>query len=142
MARNLEDAYKRCYSVSRYAKGRTDYYGIEVFPESEDGCTYKLRITFKSGERYCCMELGCHFDFWRKEGWQRLRRELASLGLADLGTLRISSLEVHVEEGACFGLRFPGDGDTHLQPAQKAWSSSIGPFEEAEPRLTDEMRCR
>lgn len=141
ISRKLEEAYRLCYSNSIYAPGRTDYYDFVVNPETDDGRRYILAITFKNGESYCCAEPGCHFGFWTAADWARLRSKLRSVGLEFLGPLSITKVHVMVEPGAVLGLRFPGDTSSpNLRALHKGFSYSIGPFDESDPRLCDNMR--
>jgi len=69
--------------------GRTDYYGFEITKVSEDGAKIDLTWSFKDGERYCCVEPGCHTNAGSlnvserglvsvKKWWARLRSHLSN----------------------------------------------------------------
>lgn len=125
----VEQAYGQCYLWTRYAPGRADYYGFEVIPQSEDGRVYQLNITFKSGEKYCCNELGCHFGFWGKADWVRFRAYLPAVGLADIGPLTITKIKVKIEQGSFWGVGVRGLPE--LLPSNEQEYERVGPFDEA-----------
>lgn len=131
VANLLSEAYRRRFANSRYAPGRTDYYGFEVIPKSDDGCIYDLIITFKKGEQYCCLESACHFGFWRAEDWSRLRNEFPDLGLQELDPLHIETVRVIVEEGVLHGLGYVHDSSQLIESGQQSYE--LGPFDESNP---------
>jgi len=62
-------------------EGRLDYYGFEVTKISDDGSIIDLKWTFKTTEKYCCIELGCHASYGDKKWWKILRDRLLVDGI-------------------------------------------------------------
>ncbi len=131
VTQKLEKAVCRCFSVSIYANGRDDYYGFTVSSFDSMLSSLELVVRFKSGERYCCAEAGCHLGFWDECWWQRFRNALNCEGIGDLSPLTIDRVTVIVETGAMLGLRDPNDSSA-LCP-ETEWSYALGPFSEANP---------
>jgi hypothetical protein len=97
-------------NTSYFGGGGPGYYGVRLENIARDGSELDLIVTFQAGERYCCSEPGCHFDFRSTETWSGVRRDMDVQGLRALPLPRIHILRVVVEEGALFdpgGLRFP-----------------------------------
>ncbi len=93
-----------------FGGGGPGYYGVRLENIAPDGSELGLIVTLRSGERYCCSQPGCHFDFNSAETWSGLRGDMDAQGLRGLPLPRIHSLRVVVEEGALFdpgGLRSP-----------------------------------
>jgi hypothetical protein len=59
-----------------------------------------LTLTFKSGERYCFAEPGCHTGFHASESWRAQREIFGRYGLADLPPVTVRRLVEVVERGA------------------------------------------
>ncbi len=93
----LEQAFCARFSHSVYAPGRKDYYDFEVRNLDAEQAAFDLLVMFKRGERYCCMEPGCHFGLWTLKDWQLIRAELARVGLGELPPLTIRRFRVQVE---------------------------------------------
>ena len=97
-------------NTSYFGGGKPGYYGVRVENLVPDGSELELVLTFRSGVRYCCPELGCHCDFRSVGFWSRLRDGMDARGLVSLPLPRIRTVRVVVEDGAIFdpgGLRVP-----------------------------------
>jgi hypothetical protein len=93
-----------------FGGGGPGYYGVRLEDIAPDNSALDLILTFRSGERYCCPELGCHFDLRGAAFWSGLREGMDTHGLGDLPLPTIRTVRVVVEEGVTFdpgGLRFP-----------------------------------
>jgi hypothetical protein len=93
-----------------FGGGGPGYYGVRLEDIAPDGSELDLIVTLRAGERYCCSQPGCHFDFCSAETWSELRRDMNARGLRELALPRIRMLRVVVEGGALFdpgGLRSP-----------------------------------
>jgi len=42
----------------------------------------ELTLTFRAGSEYCCSELGCHLNLSEEMRWDRLRQDLAAIGVS------------------------------------------------------------
>lgn len=103
----LQQAIRALFARNRshFGAGGPEYYGVEVLNVSDDGSQFDLALTFKTGTRYCCMELGCHLPFAlhgaNKAKWiKRFRQLMTNRGYAELGPITINNVHVIVEEGA------------------------------------------
>jgi hypothetical protein len=93
-----------------FGGGGPGYYGVHLEHIAPDGSELDLIVTLRAGERYCCSQTGCHFDFCSGRSWSELRGDMDAHGLRGLPLPRIRILRVVVEEGAMFdpgGLRLP-----------------------------------
>jgi hypothetical protein len=100
MHQQLATVFIEYFATNRAAGGRRDYYGVQVDGVADDGSELELTLTFKSGERYCCAESGCHTGFQWSESWRRLRTLFGRHGLAELPPVTIRRLRGVVERGA------------------------------------------
>jgi hypothetical protein len=120
MREQLMVAFIDYFASNRAAGGRRDYYGVQVDGVADDGSELELTVTFKSGERYCCCESGCHTGFHSSESWRRLRALFGRHGLVEIPPVTIRLLRGVVEPGAllrcnlAFGLEEDvGEGFTY-----------------------------
>jgi hypothetical protein len=93
-----------------FGGGGPSYYGVRLEDIAPDGSELDLIVTLRAGERYCCSQPGCHFDFCSAQTWSGLRGDMDAQGLRELALPRIRILRVVVEAGALFdpgGLRSP-----------------------------------
>jgi hypothetical protein len=93
-----------------FGGGGPGYYGVHLENIAPGGSELDLMVTLRAGEKYCCSQPGCHFDFCSAETWSGLRGDMDAQGLRELPLPRIHILRVVVEEGALFdpgGLRSP-----------------------------------
>lgn len=91
-------------------EGGSGDYGVRLENVAPDGSALDLILTFRSGERYCCPELGCHCDLRDEAWWSELREDMDTHGLGELPLPTIRTVRVVVEEGATFdpgGLKIP-----------------------------------
>src|SRR4051812_15910653 len=85
-----------------FGGGGPNYYGVRLENIAPDGSALDLILTFRSGERYCCPELGCHCDFRDAGYWSELREGMDTHGLGESPLPTIRAVRVVVEEGATF----------------------------------------
>jgi|GEM_PF-1779889 len=107
-----------------FGGGGPGYYGVSLENVAQDGSELDLVLTFRSGERYCCSELGCHCDIRGAGYWTDLRQGMDAHGLGGLPLPTIRTVRVVVEEGSTFdpgGLRNP-------PLTSKGWVYEDGPF--------------
>lgn len=93
-----------------FGEGGPGYYGVRLEDITPDGSALDLILTFRSGERYCCPELGCHCDLRGAGYWAELRDGMDAQGLGGSPLPTIRTVRVVVEEGATFdpgGLLIP-----------------------------------
>ena len=93
-----------------FGGGGPGYYGMRPEKIAPDGSDLDLIATLRAGERYCCSQPGCHFDFSSAGTWSELRGVMDAHGLRELPLPRARVLRVVVEEGAPLdpgGLRSP-----------------------------------
>lgn len=93
-----------------FGGGGPGYHGVRLEKIAPDGSELDLIVTFRAGEKYCCSQQGCNFDFRSAWTWSKLRGDMDSQGLRGLPLPRIRVLRIVVEEGALFdpgGLRNP-----------------------------------
>ena len=100
MYRDLVATINQYFARNPAARGRPGYYGVRVDNVAEDCSEFDLTLTFKSGERYCCAEPGCHTGFQALECWPELREVFGSHGLAAVPPVTIRRLTGVVERGA------------------------------------------
>jgi hypothetical protein len=102
MHKQLTVALVEFFSANQAARGRRDYYGVRIDKVADDDSVFDLTLTFKSGERYCCCEDGCHAGFALNDSrcWRRLREVFGRQGLADIPPVTIRRLHGVVEHGA------------------------------------------
>lgn len=116
-----------------FGAGGPGYYGVDVTQVTNDGSQFDLILTFKSGSRYCCTELGCHLPFAiggsGKPKWiTQFRRRLRLLGLSPPGPITINNVHVIVEDGViCDSGRYR----TFITPNRSEYDD--GPFFEVDP---------
>lgn len=73
-------------------------YGVSA---TLNGGVINLELTFRAGSVYCCYEWGCHLALHSGVRWEKLRRALASHGVAVPARLKLR-LSCVIEEGAVF----------------------------------------
>ena len=59
-----------------FGQGGPSYYGVRLENIAPDGSELDLIVTLRAGERYCCSQPGCHFDFSSAETWSGLRGDM------------------------------------------------------------------
>jgi hypothetical protein len=84
MEQRLTAAFTEFLARNRSAGGRPDHYGVCVDGAAEDGSAFDLTLTFRSGERYCCAEPGCHLGLYDPEVWRSLREVIGRHGLVGI----------------------------------------------------------
>jgi hypothetical protein len=87
-----------------FGGGGPGYYGVRLENIASDGSEFELILTFRSGVRYCCVELGCHCGIRSPRYWSGLRKEMDTHGLGELPLPTIGIVRVVVEEGALIDL--------------------------------------
>jgi hypothetical protein len=107
MRAELTAAFIEYLSRNLGAHNRRDYYGLQIDRAAADGSQFELTLTFKSGERYCCSEPGCHTGLHDSEPWPYLREVFAQRGLAGIPTMTVTKLVGIVEPGTVFGWGVP-----------------------------------
>ena len=123
--KGLADAFAALCSQNANPDGRTVSYGFRAENLTDDCACFDLIVTFKAGEKYCCMEWGCHFGLLSDPAdWRRIRRVLRDRGLEWLPLLTIRRLRVIVEEGALF------DHQRQNYAPAKAFTYDVGLFSE------------
>src|SRR4051794_8011688 len=100
MERWLTATFTEFLARNLRAGGRPDYYGVRVDGAAEDGSAFDLTLTFRSGERYCCAEPGCHLGLNDPQVWRDLREVLGRHGLAGIPPMTVRRLRGVVEPGA------------------------------------------
>jgi hypothetical protein len=110
---------------------------LDVSGVSDDGRVISLRITFRAGERYCCVSPACGFPraFFGTE-WVRLRQLLRREGVEPAGPIRFV-VRVVCEAGALFADR-PGEADTSYSPVENAYWNEYE-TDEDHPRRTQRV---
>jgi hypothetical protein len=109
-----------------FGGGGPGYYGVRLEDIAPDGSELDLVLTFRSGERYCCVELGCHCDLRGAWYWSELRDEMGAHGLGGFPLPKVRNVRVVVEEGAFFD---PGGARAPLKSEGFAYAD--GPFSPA-----------
>ena len=87
-----------------FGGGGPGYYGVRLENVAPDGSELDLILTLRSGERYCCFELGCHLGVRGTRYWSELRQEMDASGLGDQPLPKIRIIRVVVEDGALVDL--------------------------------------
>jgi hypothetical protein len=108
-------------NTPHFGGGGPGYYGVRLENIASDGSEFDLVLTFRSGVRYCCIELGCHCGIRSPRYWSGLRKQLDAHGLCELPLPTIRSVRVVVEQGALIDLGGVPRGD-------KSWEYEEGPF--------------
>jgi len=107
-----------------FGGGGPGYFGVyleNIVPASFE---LDLIVTLRAGERYCCSEPGCHFDFNSVETWSELREHMNAQGLRERSLPRIHILRVVVEEGVLFD-----PGGLRSSPLKsRGYAHEYGPF--------------
>jgi len=93
-----QEHIERAFSTTLHSFRRpgTARLGVTVGLANDLGNELDVTITFLAGQRYCCFEHGCHYDFGRARFWRRLREEMAGLNCQPLEIIRH---RVNVESG-------------------------------------------
>jgi hypothetical protein len=91
-------------NTPHFGGGGPGYYGVRLEDVAPDGSELDLILTLRSGERYCCLELGCHFGIGGTRYWSGIREEMDASGLGDLPVPTIRVIRVVVEAGALIDL--------------------------------------
>ena len=91
-------------NTPHFGGGGPGYYGVRLEDVSPDGSELDLILTLRSGERYCCVQLGCHLGIRGPEYWSGLREEMEASGLGDLPLPTIRVIRVVVEDGTLIDL--------------------------------------
>jgi hypothetical protein len=112
-------------NTPHFGGGGPGYYGVRLEHMASDGSEFDLVLTFRSGVRYCCIELGCHCGIRGPRYWSGLRKELDAYGLSELPLPTIRIVRVVVEEGALIDLG-------GVPRSHRAWEHEEGPFAPAE----------
>lgn len=124
MTQPLQRVFAGMLAGNLGAEGRLTYYGVRVDGVSPDGSDFDLTLIFKSGETYCCPELGCHFAYSESEWWEEIRGVMQDHGIGERPRLTIRRIRVVVQSGA--RLRCRADfGRPELSPR---FSYERGPF--------------
>jgi hypothetical protein len=115
---------------SYFGAGGPGYYGVAVANLSPDGSEFDLKLTFKSGVRYCCIEHGCHIPLYgrgqRSAGWfKHIRDGLHAGGFCKVPPLTVRKLHVVVEKGAITDVPH-----SEPRPLQSTVEYDCGPFHE------------
>ncbi len=123
--KQLERLFEERFSRSRNGSGPTCDYVFKVENLSDMLNSFDLVATFKTGQRYCCFEPGCHFGV-ENVFWPEFRADMARMGLDRLPRLTIFSFRCIVEKGAMMIL----DRDPSDPIISEAYEYTIGPFTE------------
>jgi hypothetical protein len=96
---------RRRISKNGIANGLPATYGLDVVDVDDLGSRVLVDFAFLRGQTYCCLELGCHFNF-AGERFQDLREILSTD--APIASISITT-RVTVEEGVrwCYTPREP-----------------------------------
>src|SRR3954451_22864463 len=70
-------------NTPHFGGGGPGYYGVRLENVAPDGSELDLILTLRSGERYCCIERGCHLGVRGTRYWSGLREEMDASGLGD-----------------------------------------------------------
>ena len=100
-------------------------YGVGVSEVAADRKGLVLVLTFRSGQRYCCPEPGCHFGPLFRADWDRLRSLAREAGVELASPLTIP-LRCVYEGGALFAID-PGARTRHtvsLSSARSRWPNA------------------
>jgi hypothetical protein len=121
MQDRLAAAFTEFLARNRGTGCRRDYYGARVDEVADDASRFDLTLIFKSGERYCCAQPGCHTGFGLRDSgsWRRLREILERDGLVGIPPMTVYRLRGIVETGAllechlALGLPLESEGYTY-----------------------------
>src|SRR5262245_29312496 len=130
----LQSAFQEFFAFNSVGNGSRSYYGVLVSDVRKSAAETEidLTLTFRSENRYCCFEDGCHHWFFKKESWARFRRLLKKRGWVDLTPLKIAILRGRVEKGA--RASYGGLLDRSQELVRETYQYRAGPYSEREAK--------